>query len=212
MWPCSRPPCPLPWPVIVDTPQPGLPNLPVASPRLIADTTLSTPLVCCSMPRAWSNIPVADVPHNSAACWIRAAGTPVMPAAHAGVISATAAAASSKPTVWALMNSWSSQFRGGSTDAARRRTAPSGCPASTEEQVSGSCQRHDARVLDDQLGATVTGLPHVAGRDRERLGNVGAGDPHDVGERDVAPGLELRSMPSDFLFPAPADTMQYRPL
>ena len=54
-------------------------------------------------------MPVADVPHRSAACSMRAAGTPVIAAAHAGVISATAAAASSKPTVWASMKSWSSQ-------------------------------------------------------------------------------------------------------
>ena len=94
--PCSRPPWPLPCPVIVDTPQPGLPNLPVASPRLIAASTLSTPFVCCSMPRACNIIPVAEVPHISAASSILAAGTPVMPAAHAAVISATAAAASSK--------------------------------------------------------------------------------------------------------------------
>ena len=50
LWPCSLPPWPLPCPVIVDTPQPGLPNLPVARPRLMAASTLSTPLVCCSMP------------------------------------------------------------------------------------------------------------------------------------------------------------------
>ena len=96
-------------PVMVVTPQPGLPNLPVASPRLIADTTLSTPLVCCSMPRAWSSIPVDAVPHHSAACSMRAAGTPVMSDAHRGVISATAPAARSKSTVWASMKAWSSQ-------------------------------------------------------------------------------------------------------
>ncbi len=111
LWPCSRPPWPLPCPVIVDTPQPGLPNLPVARPRLMAASTLSTPLVCCSMPRAWSSIPVAAVPHHSAACSMRAAGTPVIPAAQPGVMSTTAAAASSKPAVWASMNSWSSRSR-----------------------------------------------------------------------------------------------------
>ena len=40
---------------------------------------------------------------------MRAAGSPQIEPAHAGVMSATAAAASSKPTVWASMNSWSSQ-------------------------------------------------------------------------------------------------------
>ena len=83
----------------------------LASPRLMAPRTLSTPLVCCSMPRACRSIPVADVPHNSAASSIRAAGTPVISAAHAGVMSATAAAAWSKLMVCSSMNSWSSQSR-----------------------------------------------------------------------------------------------------
>ena len=56
-----------------------------------------------------------------------------------------------------------------------------------EEQVGGAGERHDTRVLDDQLGAAVARPPDVARRDRERLGDVRAGDPHDVGERDVAP-------------------------
>ena len=75
----------------------------------MAASTFSVPLLCCSIPRAWSNMPVAEVPHHSAACSMRAAGTPVTSAAHLGVMSATAAAASSKPLVWAAMNSWSSQ-------------------------------------------------------------------------------------------------------
>ena len=62
-----------------------------------------------------------------------------------------------------------------------------GARTDAEEQIGGAGQRHDAGILDDQLGAAVAGLPDVAGRDRERLGDVGAGDPHDVGERDVAP-------------------------
>ena len=62
-----------------------------------------------------------------------------------------------------------------------------GARPDAEEQVGGAGQRHDAWVLDDQLGAAVAGPPDVAGGDRERLGDVGAGDPHDVGERDVAP-------------------------
>ena len=108
MWPCSRPPWPLPCPVIVVTPLPGLPYLPVARPRLMAASTFSVPLLCCSIPRACSNMPVAEVPHHSAACAMRAAGTPVIPAAHSGVIDATAAAAASKSFVWSAMKSWSS--------------------------------------------------------------------------------------------------------
>ena len=118
---------------------------------------------------------------------MRAAGTPVIPAAHAGVISATAAAASSKPTVWASMNSWSSQSWRISSCSTAPNSAESVPGRTGEEQVGGAGQRHDAGVLDDQLGAAVAGPPDVAGRDRERLGDVGAGDPHDVGERDVAP-------------------------
>ena len=71
----------------------------------MAPSTFSVPLLCCSMPRAWSSIPVAEVPHHSAASSMRAAGTPVTPAAHCGVMSSTAAVASSKPTVWASMKS-----------------------------------------------------------------------------------------------------------
>ena len=102
-------------------------------------------------------------------------------------MSATAAAASSKPLVWASMNSWSSQSCSDQLvehGAEQRRV---GARPHAEEQVGGAGQRHDAGVLDDQLGAAVAGPPDVARRDRERLGDVGAGDPHDVGERDVAP-------------------------
>ena len=187
LWPCSRPPWPLPCPVIVDTPQPGLPNLPVARPRLMAASTLSTPLVCCSMPRAWSSIPVAAVPHHSAACSMRAAGTPVISAAQPGVMSATAAAASSKPTVWASMNSWSSQVAADQLVQHRAEQRRVGARPDAEEEVGRAGQRHDPRVLHDQLGAAVAGPPDVARGDRERLGDVRAGDPHHVGERDVAP-------------------------
>ena len=50
--PCSRPPCPLPWPVIVAYPQPSRPIRPVARTRLIAAMQFSTPFEWCSSPRA----------------------------------------------------------------------------------------------------------------------------------------------------------------
>ena len=62
-----------------------------------------------------------------------------------------------------------------------------GARAHGEEQVGGAGERHDPGVLDDQLGAAVAGLPDVARGDRERLGDVRPGDPHDIGQRDVAP-------------------------
>ena len=56
-----------------------------------------------------------------------------------------------------------------------------------EEEIRCPGQGHDAWILHDQLGATVAGTPDVARRDRERLGDVGSGDPHHIGQRDVAP-------------------------
>ena len=87
---------------MVVTPQPGLPNLPVAIRRLIADSTLSTPLVCCSMPGVEQHPggrrapPLGRLFHAPG----RDAGALH---AHWDVISATASAAWSKSTVWASM-------------------------------------------------------------------------------------------------------------
>ena len=187
LWPCSRPPCPLPCPVIVVTPQPGLPNLPVASPRLIAASTFSVPLLCCSMPRACSSIPVAAVPHHSAACSMRAAGTPVIPAAHA------------RRHVGDRGRSLVEPHRVGVDEVVVEPVAPDqvvqhraeqrrvGTGPHREEEVGGAGERHHPGVLHDQLRPPVAGPPDVARGDRERLGDVGPGDPHHVGEGDVAP-------------------------
>src|SRR5438309_1334555 len=51
-WPCSRPPWPFPWPVMVLYPHPGRPIRPLASTMLIDERTLFTPGLCCSIPRA----------------------------------------------------------------------------------------------------------------------------------------------------------------
>ncbi len=56
-----------------------------------------------------------------------------------------------------------------------------------QEQVRCAGEWDDSGVLDDQLGAPVTCPPDVTGGDRERLGDVRTGDPHHIGERDVAP-------------------------
>ena len=78
-----------------------------------------------------------------------------------------------------------------------------GAGADTEEQISRAGQRHDPRILDDQLGAPVAGLPDVARRDRERLGDVGPGDPNDVGEGDVAPRIGTAVDAEGLLVPGP---------
>ena len=187
-WPCSRPPWPLPCPVIVETPQPGLPILPVASPRLMAASTLSTPLVWCSMPAGVQQHPGARrCPTSSAACSIRAAGTPQTAAAQAGVMSATAAAASSKPTVCASMKSWSSQSWRISSCSMAPNSAESVPGRTGRNRSAVRAIGHDAGIQHDEPGAAVARPPDVAGGDGERLGDVRAGHPDDVGERDVAP-------------------------
>ena len=71
--------------------------------------------------------------------------------------------------------------------------------ADREEQVRGSGERDDAGVLDDELRPPVAGPPDVARGDRERLGDVGPGDPDHVGERDVAPGVRRAVDPERLL-------------
>ena len=122
---------------------------------------------------------------------MRAAGTPVMPAAHCGVMSVTAAAAASNPRVWASMNSWSSQSRRISTCSTAPNNAESVPGRTGRNRSAVRAERHDPWVLHDQLGAAVARPPDVARRDRERLGDVRAGDPHDVGQRDVAPRVRV---------------------
>ena len=153
----------------------------------MAASTFSVPLLCCSIPRACSSMPVADVPHHSAACSIARRRHPGDPAAHSGVIDATVAAACSKSFVWSAMKSWSSQSCSMTcvqhgAEQRRVRTRPH-----REEEVGGAGERHHPRVLDDQPRAPVAGPPDVARRDRERLRHVRSGDPDHVGERDVAP-------------------------
>ena len=65
------------------------------------------------------------------------AGTPVIPAAQRVVMSSTPAAASAKPTVWASMNSWSSQ----SLRISSRSTAPN-----RAESVPGRTPRNRSAV------------------------------------------------------------------
>ena len=64
-----------------------------------------------------------------------------------------------------------------------------GAGTQPEEHVGGAGEWGDARVGDDELAATVTRPPHVARSDRCALGDVRAGHEHDVGERDVGPGV-----------------------
>src|SRR6185312_10100492 len=82
---------------------------PPASTMLIDARTLFTPWTCCSMPRACIRKLVFAVPHHSAACRIAFSAIPVTSAVFRGAHSFTASAAFSNPTVWLLMNSWSSQ-------------------------------------------------------------------------------------------------------
>ena len=187
LWPCSRPPWPLPCPVMVVTPQPGLPYLPVASPRLMAAHTFSTPLDWCSSPRACSSIPVFAVPHHSAACSMRAAGTPVICSAQAGVWSRTASAAASKPVVWSRMKSWSSQSRSMSTWSIAPSSAESEPGRSPRNRSAVRAPGGDAWVGDDELRPVVPGPPDPARGDGRALGDVGPDHEHDLGDGDVPP-------------------------
>src|ERR1041385_1617916 len=84
-WPCSRPPWPLPCPVIMAYPQPSRPMRPLATTRLMAAMQFCTPLEWCSIPRAWSRKLVEAGPQISAAFTIMLAGTPAIFAAYSGV-------------------------------------------------------------------------------------------------------------------------------
>ena len=64
-------------------PQWGLPALPSASARLMKASVLSTPLLCCSGPRAVSTMAVAASPSRCAAL-ISARGTPVIRSTRSG--------------------------------------------------------------------------------------------------------------------------------
>ena len=139
------------------------------------------------MPRAWSSIPVADEPHHSAACSIRAGR-------HAGD--------GGRPRRRHVGDGRGRAFEVDGVLVDERvveQVAPDqlvehgaeerrvGARPHREEQVGGAGQRDDARVLHDQPGPTVARPPDVARGDREGLGDVRAGDPHHVGEGDVAP-------------------------
>ncbi len=175
------------------TPQPGLPNLPVARPRLMHDSTFSTPLVWCSMPRACSSIPVAAVPQQLGGLLDarrRDAGDRARPTPACS--RATAAAASSKP-VGVVADEVVVEpvaLDQHVEDRAHQRRV--GARPEPEEDVGGARDRRHARVGDDQLGAAVARPPDVAGGDRRALGDVRAGDEDDVGERDVAPRVASR--------------------
>jgi hypothetical protein len=98
-WPISRPPCPLPCPVIIIVPPPGFPTCPRASARLMHARQLFTPCVECSMPRACITREGSDRPYMRAAARIRSAGTPQSRSAYSGVNGSMVFRTSSQPTV-----------------------------------------------------------------------------------------------------------------
>ena len=125
-----------------------------------------------------------------------------------GVISATAAAASSKPEVCASMKSWSSQSSRISTCSMAPNSA---------ESVPGRTPRNRSAV---RASGTTRGSWTISLAPRSRacqmqlvvIGNVSATfDP--ATQTTSARGMSLhgfdpRSMPRAFLLPAPAETMQ----
>ena len=145
-----------------------------------------TPWLCCSMPRACIRKLVFAVPHHSAACRIAFSAMPVTSAVLRGVHSLTSSATCSKPTVWLLdevvvepvVLDHQVQDAGEQGGVAAR--------LDRQDQVAGAGERRDARIDVDDPGPVLAGLPDVARRDRGALGDVGAADPDDLGERDVA--------------------------
>ena len=174
--------------------------------------TFSTPLLWCSSPRAWSSIPVSDVAHHSAACSMRPAGMPVMPSAHFGVWSATAAAASSNPVVWSRMKSWSSQSRSMMTCSI--------APSSAESEPGLSPRNRSAvRAVGVTRGSATMSFAPLSRARQIQLVVIGAHSAMfaPITNTTSASGMSLhgllaRSMPRARLLATPAETMQSRPL
>jgi hypothetical protein len=171
---------------MVVTPHPGLPNFPVASPRLMADSTLSTPLVLLDAAgvqqhpggrRAPPLGRLLDARGGHARHGVRPLRGHVRHR-RGGLVEVDGVGVDER-TVEPIVADQLVQHR---AEQGRVGTGPH-----PEEQVGGPGQGHDPGVLHDELRPPIPGPPDVAGRDGEGLGHVRPGHPHDVREGDVAP-------------------------
>ena len=58
-----------------------------------------------------------------------------------------------------------------------------------QEQIAGARNRRDARVNHDDFRALFARLPHIIGRNRRALGDVGAANPHHFGFMNIGPRI-----------------------
>ena len=168
--PCSRPPWPLPWPVIIAYPQPSLPDPAGGEDQVDARPGSSRrPCVWCSMPRAWSRKLVRRrAPHLGRAHDHRARARRRSCAAHSGVYRAPSPRPPPSPWCAAAMKravdpaALDHDVQHGVEDA------DVAAGAHRDEEVGGARDRRHARVEDDDLGAVLARPPEVVGGDRAR--------------------------------------------
>ena len=164
------------------------------------------------MPRAWGRKPVFAVPHHSAAASIFRRGIPVTSSAQARSYPFTASAASAKPEVWFAMKSWSSWSRSTSclSIAPKRAESRPGRTGRWRSAVRASGVTRGSTTISFaplsracQIQCVSVGNVSLTFAPATRITSAFARSAY---------VLLARSSPKAFLFPAPALTMQSRPL